>query len=333
MRHAPPPLFGEEDRARFCELARQVPDAMGGFGFECRLSAADSRVDFYGSIGPRAGGREALAAFRPPGDQVVAQGWRRLGSFATGWADPTSPLHGGVAMVFLEFDAPFAPLRAPSLFARLALAVGDGVQQWRQAEPLIDDLVRRLLDQTMARTTRDKLHQVFTTLPTGGHVVDVAAMLPRDTTAIRVFASVPRHRLLSYLAQLGWDPARDGAGRDLEIALGVLTEQRSFVSVQLDVSDQLGTRIGLETSGDSDPASPDAWEAVVARAAATGLCSPEKQVALSRWTGKTRESIAASRWPCLLHRLLSHVKLVIEPGLPIEAKAYLWVAPQFSLFG
>lgn len=337
MRHAPPPLISPGDRERLVSLARQLPNVMSGFGFECRLRADDDRVDFYGSIGARGNGREALAAFSPvlgPGESDGgAQAWGRLGAFARRWADATSPLAAGIGMVFLEFDAPFAsfpaPLRPPALFARLALEVGDGDAQWRQAEPLISDVVSLLLGQPLPAPTRAKLHEVFAGLPLGGHVVDVAAMLPRGSTEVRVFASIPRHHLSTYLARLGWQ----GAAGDLETALSVLTRQRSHVSVQLDVSDQILRRIGIETSGDPDPASHDAWWAVIARATALGLCTPEKQTALASWLGTTRETVPASGWPYLLHRMISHVKLVIDPGQPLEAKAYLWVAPQFSFVG
>ena len=337
MRHAPPPLISAGDRERLVNLARQLPNVMSGFGFECRLRADDDRVDFYGSIGARGKGREALAGFspvlRPAESDGGEQAWSRLGAFARRWADATSPLYAGIGMVFLEFDAPFAsfpaPLRPPALFARLALEVGDGGAQWRQAEPLISDVVYLLLGQPLPAPTRAKLREVFTDLPLGGHVVDVAAMLSRGSKAVRVFASIPRHHLPAYLARLGWQ----GTAGDLETALGVLTRQRSHVSVQLDVSDQISRRIGIETSGDPDPASHDAWWAVIARATALGLCTPEKQNGLTNWMGTTRQTVPASGLPYLLHRVISHVKLVIDPGKPLEAKAYLWVAPQLSFTG
>jgi hypothetical protein len=337
MRHAPPPLIGTGDRGRLADLARQLPNVMSGFGLECRLRAGDDRVDFYGSIGAQGNGRQALAGFCPVVRPAACEGgdetWSRLGAFARRWADPTSPLHEGIGMVFLEFDAPFAAppatLRPPALFARLALEVGDGSAQWRQAETMISDVVSLLLGQPLPAPTRAKLREVFTGLPLGGHVVDVAAMLSRGSTAVRVFASVPRHHLSTYLARLDWQ----GAAGELEAALAVLTRQRSHVSVQLDVSDRISRRIGVETSGDPDPASYDAWWAVIARATALGLCTPEKQAALADWLGTSRETVAGSGWPYLLHRMISHVKVVIDPGQPLEAKAYLWVVPQFAFIG
>jgi hypothetical protein len=337
MRHAPPSLISAGDRERLVNLAQQLPNAMSGFGFECRLRADDDRVDFYGSIGARGNGRQALATFSPVLRLGESDGsdeaWCRLGAFARRWADATSPLHTGVGMVFLEFDAPFAsfpaPLRPPALFARLALEVGDGDAQWRQAEPLVGDVVSLLLGTPLPPPTRAKLHEVFAGLPLGGHVVDVAAMLSRGSKAVRVFASIPRHHLSAYLGRLGWQ----GAAGDLETALGVLTRRRSHVSVQLDVSDQISRRIGIETSGDPDPTSHDAWWGVIARATAQRLCTPEKQNGLTSWLGTTRQTVPASGLPYLLHRVISHVKLVIDPGQPLEAKAYLWVAPQFSFTG
>jgi len=42
--------------------------------------------------------------------------------------------------------------------------------------------------------------------------------------------------------------------------------------------------------------------------------------------------LAGVDWPCTIVRQLSHLKLVLEPGPAIHAKAYLTVTPSFRLF-
>ena len=330
-------LIPPDTRAGVAALARRLPEAMHGFGFELRTRPETSQVDFYTSVMARGGGREAwAAAFQPAVAQASppdAEAWRRVGAFAGRWAAPTSPLHARVETVFLEFDAPFTEGRPPSIFARVATDVGDGGQQWRQTIPAINEITTVLFGQPVSGATRTLLEAAFRGLPAGGRIVDVAAMLPRGSLAVRLFVALPRAHLARYLGDLGWTDGQPA----LAWIDDTLLDGCSHVSLQIDVGERLGSRVGVELSGAGAGAGADdevnGWPAIGDRLQRLGLVSPLRAAALARWSGIGAPSAEAGRWPTQAVRLLSHVKLIIDPGRrapggppghPVEAKVYLW---------
>src|SRR5207302_10640316 len=88
------------------------------------------------------------------------------------------------------------------------------------------------------------------------------------------------------------------------------------------------------------------WRPLLTRLVEEGLCTPQQGDALSGWPGQSDP--ARGPWPDSLilaslrraadefgvvQRYLSHVKLSIRPGHPLEAKAYLgfvhrWLRPE-----
>ncbi|HEY2900490.1 MAG TPA: hypothetical protein VGL59_07940 [Polyangia bacterium] len=322
-------LIAADARAGVAALARRLPEAMHGFGFELRLQPTAAAVDFYTSVAARGGGREIwgraplMVSDVSPADTLA---WRRVGAFATRWADPASLLHTPIAMVFLEFDAPFTAARPPSIFARVDAAIGDGAQQWAQAAPMVDDLARTLLGQPVDAATRAQLDTVFRALPPGGRVIDVAVMLPREQVAVRLFISVPRARLSGYLDALGW---ADEAGQ-LPGVLHALFPASAHVSLQIDVSASVGRRIGIELSPALSRETGDEWVTIGDRLQRFGLCGGDQSEALARWPGTGAPVAVGGRWPSRAVRLISHVKIVLEPPRPIEAKVYLWATRRFA---
>ena len=319
-------LIQPDVRADVAALARRLPEAMHGFGFELRLAGDRQPVDFYTSVSAQGGGREVLGAFRSPAAAESASaadvvGWDRVAAFARRWADPSSALHASVVTAFLEFDAPFAGARPPSLFARLDPPIGDGSQQWAAGGAVVDEIVALLLGRAIDPATRATLIQVFTTLPPGGRVVDVAAMLPRGAAAVRVFVTLPRSGLLTYLRGLGYT---DGLAALVSLP-EALWHGHDHLSLQMDVAESIGARIGVELNGDaSAPTSSRGWPVILRALRSAGLCSAAREAALLAWPGAGPPRATAGAWPRQVVRVLSHVKLVIQPEQPVEAKAYLW---------
>jgi hypothetical protein len=318
-------LIQPDVRADVAALARRLPEAMHGFGFELRLAGDREPVDFYTSVVAQSGGREVLGAFRSlTAERASASdvvGWDRVAAFARRWADPTSALHASVVTAFLEFDAPFAGARPPSLFARLDPPIGDGWQQWAAGGAVVDEIVALLLGRAIDPATRARLTQVFATLPPGGRVIDVAAMLPRGMAAVRVFVTLPRSGLLTYLSGLGYT---DGLDALASLPEG-LWRGHDHLSLQMDVAETIGPRIGVELNGDaSEPASSRGWPVILGALRRAGLCSAAREAALLAWPGVGPPRATAGAWPSQVVRVLSHVKLVIQPAQPVEAKAYLW---------
>ncbi|MEA2697980.1 MAG: hypothetical protein QOI66_2251 [Myxococcales bacterium] len=341
-------LIPPDTRAGVAALARRLPEAMHGFGFEIRTQPETSQVDFYTSVTARGGGREAWAAFQPAlvdASPADAEAWQRVGAFARRWAAPTSPLYARVDTVFLEFDAPFTSGRPPSIFARLETDVGDGGQQWKQTIPAINEITAVLFGQPVGGATRTLLESAFRALPAGGRIVDVAAMLPRGSLAVRLFIALPRAHLARYLGDLGWTDGQPTLARIDEALLGGC----SHLSLQIDVGERLGSRVGIELSGAGAQDAANDWPAIGGRLQRLGFCSPRRAEALARWPGIGAPSGALSaeggRWPTQVVRVLSHVKLIVDPSHPpghppghppsrlpghsVEAKVYLWATRRY----
>ncbi|HVR62339.1 MAG TPA: hypothetical protein VMU50_10595 [Polyangia bacterium] len=326
-------LIPADGRAGVAALARRLPDVMHGFGFELRLHPARAAVDFYTSIAARGGGREAWARWAQAAPSARPPEWERVAALARRWDDPSSPLHDRIEKVFLEFDAPFAAGQPPSVFARLDSAIGGGDEQWVAAAAAVDELA--LVwggGQRWSAAARASVEAAFAALPPGGRIVDVAAMLPRGQVAMRLFVALPSSGLGGYLTALGWTDAE--ARRQLAALLQSVLAPCRYLSLQIDAGDgdRVGPRIGVEVSP-SVTADGDTWPAVAERLRRAGLGAPSRLAALGRWPGIGPPRAIGGRWPSQLVRQLSHVKLVLEPARPIEAKVYLWATRRFAQLG
>jgi len=62
-----------------------------------------------------------------------------------------------------------------------------------------------------------------------------------------------------------------------------------------------------------------------------GLCTPAKRRALLAWPRIDIVRLWKRGWPCRFERYLNHIKTTCAAGEVSEAKAYLGVAPGFSL--
>src|SRR5690606_4927066 len=180
------------------ELARRPPVSCAA-GFEVRLGAGAATVDFATLIAGRSPGVAALARLDAPGSAhaalLVAPAWRRLAALGRRWCEP--PLRDELASVILEFDAQRVPraVPSPSVFVQLVLDACDPARARPEgALPILP---------AAAAPPRAALDRLFACLPSGGRVLQLAAMLGRSE-ALRVFLSVPRDALAELLRAVAW---------------------------------------------------------------------------------------------------------------------------------
>ena len=303
------------------------------FGFEVHLARPEARVDTLVCVKAETGGRTRLALAMAPDADIAWQA--DLGRFLADWSDPATPWAARVANIWLEFDLvdPQLGQPAPSLF------FGDS-RLVTVAEP---EAFAALLDASailrggpFSDRTRALACHALRCLPDGAAIFQIGQMVGRPGAPLRLcIRDLAPEAMCRYLADLGLG-ARCAQIEDL---LTQLADLGGGLDLDLDVTDQIGGRIGLEWSPPEAPTARLEAEAVMfAWLVETGVCLPEKAAACRGWTALVHCRRHADLWPAALMagdgvaerratsciaRYLHHVKIVAGPDGHREAKAYL----------
>lgn len=326
-------LVSRAARERAALVMNEVLPLVHPWGFEVRLAAADERVDFGGAIAVAGVAHGQLARLGEDdaelGRLATHPAWRALRRFALRWDDPGGRLAEYVPFIGLEFDVADEPraVPEPSVFAMLDWPIeGDpapaAAPAARQGQAAAQEALRVLLDDAYPAAVAARVDQCFQVLPRDARVISVAAMLGRSVSGVRVFASVPPADLERYLAELGW-PGDTGA------VMRVAAEHRrhltsGVVQFQVDVGSQVGERLGMEFSFMRQADAGARWRALLDQLVAEGLCCATKRAALLAWPGRSPHP-GEDGGDESLARDISHVKISLHGGVPVEAKAYLSV--------
>jgi len=356
--YVPDTLISRACLAEIGAVARDLPGAVSSFfGFECRLGDPQPSADFL--VCTRADNREheALAGTdfpdAPPGHLLEHPTWSRLRDFAVEWAAPGSALHGRVGNIWLEFDvgreAPGLPV--PSIFlgptrslaarptSASGSATGDRPDRW-----LTEVALPLLRGSRLPPAVERRLIACIDAQPPTAGVFQVGLMLARQSDALRLCIAVDPRAVAEYLDRIGWSgPVRRVT--DLVAGLAAVTDR---ICVDVDVDAAVGPRIGVECYFNGfDPGRGPGWQRLLDYLVEGGLCRPEKRAGLAAYPGSSDAVADPDRWPerllrassllgpraiSVIFRSLHHVKVVYEPGRPLEAKAYLaaghrWLTP------
>jgi hypothetical protein len=312
----PRELFTDTAVTEILSIARSVRGSVDVFGFECRLSENADRVDLGVRLPPTP---EAIGGIRgrrgPRSDHATRSRLRAL-------TRDLASFRRLVSCVYLEYDANAV---IPSVF----LPLDDGRQARRRSMPPRPAEVERLLLDLMGRdrfaSCKRTLARCFAELPRDGRILVAGAMLGRSSQTAHVSVSLPRSRVRGYLGLLGspvWS-------RDVSDVVENLDPRSESVLLDFDVGISIGPRVGVHFATWGKRRARD----LCARLAKLGLCTAAKKGALLAWPGADTVRLAKRGWPCRFERYLDHMKIVCATGGVSEAKAYLGVAPSFSLLG
>ncbi|HEX3789700.1 MAG TPA: hypothetical protein VHW44_17675 [Pseudonocardiaceae bacterium] len=318
-----PELLSANASARITRWAADFPPVAGMV--EAHLGGDLPRGDLLLRF-PRGG-----PAIDGPADGPV---WARLREFDRDWARPGSSL-AAFGQTWLEFDLPDDPsateLPIPSFFADLDLApgntAGDQIAAVRAALAIL---------RAGAPAPLDLVSRCVGELPPGARLLSLGLMFSRPTDAVRVcLADLRADDVPAYLARIGWA----GSAELLRAVGDRLAGFTSTVALALDVDSVVRPRLGveyhLEVRGGRLRGSVERWAPFLDRLVTDGLCAPHKRDPLLACIGFDRDptgwpaelrAAAQRHGPDVLSVLmcrLNHVKVVVEPGRPTEAKAYL----------
>lgn len=327
------------------KIAVGLPAALTRFfGFECPLQTDRATADFLICCKLRGAGLNILSGLRTshplPSHFQQSDVWRRILLFSKEWVQPDSPVFQAVNSLWLEFDVDGISfdLPVPSVFIGTdQLRPGDALGQSRRTcgdhAWLTDRALPMLLGDSLDPAVKRKIALCVNRLPPGAHVFQVGLMLARNCNAVRICVrGIPLTQIGGYLEDLEWHTS--GA---LNIILDALAQKVDRVDIDLDITDRVLSKIGLECYlGKSSSQLAGFLDHLVS----SGLCTPRKASAIVNWPGAA--NLAAPRRDLahgaqtasrqfesvsteFLERELHHVKLDYRDVKLEQAKAYLGV--------
>lgn len=342
----PPALVSAQAFAHIQQLAQQLPAGLSSYYLECRLTAEAEQVDFLACAATPEGGREMLAGehapFPPPLLEVPL--WQRVHDFCREWATPASALHTRVPLVWFEFDhAEGVPSSRPSpsfcfCLDRTYLQRGPWSQRYpslnnHQDKDLAKHGLQLLLDQPLPQQHARVFDLCFDALPEGGRIIHISAMIARQPSMVKLYGVVPTAQLVPYLTRLGWPGSlHELAAIMAEFCTADTVDHNTYLDLSLGAS--ISPRLGLafaQQQIEQLPGQDVTRRALLDRCVQHGLCSPAKRDALVHWPGRFRAVFPGDALPTRFRKWLD-IKLVYQPGQPLEAKGYLGFMPYFSLF-
>jgi len=345
-------LISRDAISHIRRIGALLPGALTDFfGFECPLGTHEAKADFLICSRASEGGRDVLAGQRPsrelPAFLERHPVWQRVRDFSRDWSDSQSPLFEAIHNLWVEFDVDGMPpaIPVPSVFVgsealRPTEAAADPGLMPRHCAWLLDRALPLLIGRDVDGPTRCQVARCLNLLPAEARIFQVGLMLARASRITRLCVrGVSSKQIPEYLQALGWE----GSFPELEGLLKSLAPLVERIDLDMDVRDRVLPKIGLECyPAMTAPARPFLDHLVL-----SGLSTAAKAEALLRWSGMVHQRVTRDVWPrdllslsafldgrvhSTFLRWLHHIKVVYEPGFPLQAKAYLavkhqWVTP------
>lgn len=319
--HLDSELVSSEALSRIQALAQVLPP-FSIAGFECRLGKEQSRVDFQVNFPP--------LTLNLPESFLTHSVWRTFQDLCQQCIDPTSLLHRSVESLWLEFDLPEQSSQVPIPCFFLVLNQ-ENISEFQD----LSKTVIRLLNHPTNSLLESNLRLCVNSVPDGGRIAHLGAMLSRTAKEVRVVVKeISSQQLLDYLGKIGWKNITN----TLESLVFTLSEFADTLGLSFDVGDTVHPRIGLEYFWEKQPPDEPRWQLFLDRVVERGLCTPAKRNALLAWPGFSQKADIPDLWPTNLagsdlflgSKVLSvfwrknnHIKIIYEPGNPLEVKAYI----------
>jgi hypothetical protein len=347
-------LISPEALSNIRRIAALLPGALTDFfGFECQLGVSEPSADFLVCCRASQGGPEVLNGQSPerhlPAFFANHPVWQRIRAFSTEWSNPLSPLFDRVHNMWIEFDVDSIPpsIPVPSVFIgpenlQPAEPSGDSSLMPSHCAWLTDSALPLLLSSELDPALRSQIARCLNFLPPGARIFQVGLMLARASRMTRLCVrGISRAQIIEYLRALDYDASGEQLHRLLDL-LGPWVER---IDLDMDVADHVLPKIGLECYPAADGS---AIHQFMSHLVSCGLSDPAKAEPLKLWRGIAHERFTPEIWPrdllalsgflggrlhSLFARWLHHVKIVYQPGFPLQAKAYLavqhlWLAPE-----
>lgn len=312
-------LVSPQFLSRILSLSKDLP-AFTYSGFESHLGSKQSQVDFF------------VRYFSNTALQNLSSysQWEPLKNFAQEWAKIESPLHQKITDIWLEFDVdePSLQTSIPGIFLTLNKHIVEEI-------PELTQQALKLLNRPIPSKLESNLKLCVDCLPPEASFLHIGIMLSRPHQAIRLdVAGLAFDQLLDYLKEIGWIEQTNRLR-------SLITDLSNFVDhihLAFDVGDTIFPRIGLECFLKQQPKYEPRWQLFLDYLVEQELCTQAEQKALLCWPGFSQiksnpvnggDYLFSNKGINILGRSISHIKIVEQPNLPLEAKAYLAIAQRW----
>jgi hypothetical protein len=332
--------YGLSQISRISKMLPSSP-AISDAGFECNLTKDSVNADI-------------LVAFTKPSRHIIINSfellpylsvlspvWSRVDKLIQKWINKQSIVYENIDNIWLEFDNDNQEIPEPSVFF-CPHPVGSGISRlstdFTGYTWMIQEVLELLIDDSISRKTIRYLSQCFDLLPDKGQVFQVGVMLPRvlESKAIRLcIKDIEIPKINNYLNSIGW---LDSTG-EITCILEELSVFVDTIAINLSVEDGIHPKIGIECYINQQPDFTDKWQMFFDFMVKRDLCTKDKISGLLEWPGHIEERSYPGIWPnnfsqaskiipsafrSTIIRKLHHIKIVYQPMMELQAKAYLW---------
>ncbi|WP_066377808.1 hypothetical protein [Anabaena sp. CA = ATCC 33047] len=296
---------------------------------ECRLAAEQPRVDVSVGLQPM--------KFLIPEPLISYPFWQQLESFCQDWTTVNSFVYQTVKDMWLEFDLDGLTdgLTVACWFFSLR---GEEFQDKNiEANLKLVKLISLLQNCPLDQQRKALVERCVNALPDGVGISQIGAMRSRPGKPLRINVDGLSPQMIpTYLAKIQGEPVP----ADLTEMITLIQPLSDRIVLCFDIEEQIGSRIGLECYLNQQPKKEPRWSEFLNLAVAMKCCTPQKRDALLQWPGLIQKKDQPELWPVNLQyldslispgsfsvfwRTINHLKLVYQPGCPLEVKAYLAV--------
>ena len=312
-------------------------------GFECHLSKENSTADMSVAFS-KSNRHMIIDSFESlPCLSASSCSWKKVYELICKWNDKNSLLYENIENIWLEFDIDnqSSNIPEPSIFFSphpVALESAEATSNFSKYQWIIEEVLESSIDIKISDNTRESLCKCFDLLPEGGNIFQVGVMLPRlaESKAIRLcIQGIEISEIVNYLNSIGW---LDSSG-ELSIILDRLSFFVDSVAINVSIENGINPKIGIECYIDKQPSNSPKWSHLFDFMLRMNLCTEDKVASLLEWPGYLEEKSCTQAWPENLSkaamfvypklrsaatRSISHIKIVYQPMMPLQAKAYLW---------
>ncbi len=344
--HLPKDLIGEKSFRKILTVAECLPEkATNFFGFECPLGVQKPSSDFLLRISRKPYGREVLSNLETndaiPKEWFEDIAWQKVGAFAQAWSDPKSALYDQADDIWLEFDMDQTrpgSIPIPSFFFGIPHQK-ESFEKLRNQLALMSLGLETIHGETLASSTLNALHQIVNAMPDGIGVFQVGTMISRPQHIYRLCIMMDGFStIIPFLDAIGWN----GDQLMLQKALNRLSPLVDYVALDLDVTDTVGSKIGLECYMRGTKNAMEKWEVLLEFLQAENLCVPEKArgilgvpkiinhsiLPMHLWAPHHLElaKLIGRKYGSFYYHTINHIKINFEADYFTQAKAYLGIA-------
>lgn len=345
----PQELISDVSYSHIRDLASLVPGALAfsAFGFECRLGDREPAADFLFSLQKDNSGPKILSGKLPENDFDASlfsiPQWNQVRYFGKQWADPPSPLYGGIDDVWLEFDISAPGGRGadiPSLFFSPFINYhhyNQGALSVEKELRLLENIFFWIKGRSASALAIQNWRKCLETLPSLKQLFQVGLMLSRsDSDRLRMCIALDHGTFKRYLSHIHWP----GDFEKLDPVLEKLSTLFERLYLHIDVGSAISGKIGIECKFPKrkGPSREPRWYPFLDYLVEKGLCLPSKRDGLLAFPGYRKTDINVCPGPLqeLARRLTSshssffvrtlyHVKLVYMETETWEAKGYFGI--------